>query len=47
MNITLIGTGLMGRPMAERILKAVHRLVVFNRTVQKAEGLRGLADWWR
>lgn len=40
MNVALIGTGLMGRPMAERILRANHQLVVFNRTMEKAEPLK-------
>lgn len=42
MDIALIGTGLMGIPMAERILKAGHRLVVFNRTPEKAQPLKSL-----
>jgi 3-hydroxyisobutyrate dehydrogenase len=40
MNISLLGTGLMGRPMAERILQASHKLTVFNRTLEKAQPLR-------
>lgn len=36
MNIAFLGTGLMGRPMAERFLKAGHRLTVYNRTPDKA-----------
>jgi 3-hydroxyisobutyrate dehydrogenase-like beta-hydroxyacid dehydrogenase len=40
MEIALLGTGLMGRPMAERLLEANHRLTVFNRTHEKAEPLR-------
>lgn len=42
MEIALLGTGLMGRPMAERLLEANHRLIVFNRTREKAEPLRTL-----
>ena len=42
MNIALLGTGLMGRPMAERILHASHQLVVFNRTLEKAQPLKSL-----
>ena len=42
MNIALLGTGLMGRPMAERILQASHKLVVFNRTLEKAQPLKPL-----
>jgi 3-hydroxyisobutyrate dehydrogenase len=40
MKVTLLGTGLMGRPMGERILAAGHRLTVFNRSREKAELLR-------
>lgn len=36
MQVSLIGTGLMGEPMAERLLGAGHRLTVFNRTREKA-----------
>ena len=41
MEIAWIGTGIMGAPMARRLLKAGHRLRVFNRTPEKA---RKLAD---
>ena len=40
MKVTLIGTGLMGRPMAERLLSAGYHVWVFNRTREKAESLR-------
>ena len=40
MNVALIGTGLMGRAMAERLLAAGHQLSVFNRSKDKAESLR-------
>jgi 3-hydroxyisobutyrate dehydrogenase-like beta-hydroxyacid dehydrogenase len=36
MKIALIGTGLMGFPMAERLLDTGHQLIVFNRTRDKA-----------
>ena len=36
MDVSLIGTGLMGTPMAERLLAAGHRVTVFNRTREKA-----------
>ena len=42
MDIALLGTGLMGRPMAERILQAGHKLAVFNRTLEKAHPLKHL-----
>ncbi|UCF56371.1 MAG: NAD(P)-dependent oxidoreductase, partial [Deltaproteobacteria bacterium] len=41
-KIALLGTGLMGQPMAERIHRANHQLVVFNRTSEKAEPLKSL-----
>lgn len=40
MDIALIGTGLMGGPMAERLLAAGHDLTVYNRTRDKALALR-------
>ena len=40
MRIALLGTGLMGRPMAERALALGYQLVVFNRSSDKAEPLR-------
>lgn len=39
MRIAWIGTGLMGRPMAERLLAAGHEVTVYNRTREKAEAL--------
>lgn len=42
MDITFLGTGLMGRPMAERLLESGHRLTVYNRTRHKAEPLQEL-----
>ncbi len=36
MKLTLIGTGLMGFPMAERLLAAGFELTVYNRTREKA-----------
>lgn len=40
MKVALIGTGLMGRPMGERVLTAGYDLTVFNRSREKAEPLR-------
>ncbi|MBM2577845.1 NAD(P)-dependent oxidoreductase [Jannaschia sp. Os4] len=37
--IALIGTGLMGAPMARNLVAAGHTLTVWNRTASKAEGL--------
>ena len=39
--IALLGTGLMGSPMARNILKAGYPLTVWNRSRAKAEGLVG------
>ena len=39
MKVTVIGTGLMGKPVAERLLNLGHEVVVFNRTRQKTEAL--------
>lgn len=38
-SIALLGTGLMGAPMAVCILKAGHTLAVWNRSMDKAAGL--------
>src|SRR4051794_40309710 len=38
MNVAVLGTGIMGAPMA-RNLAAKHDVVVWNRTREKAEGL--------
>lgn len=38
-SIAFIGTGLMGEPMAMRLLSAGHPLTVWNRTADKARGL--------
>ncbi|NIR51287.1 NAD(P)-dependent oxidoreductase, partial [candidate division KSB1 bacterium] len=39
MRLALIGTGLMGYPMAERILENDYPLTVYNRSRHKAEPL--------
>jgi 3-hydroxyisobutyrate dehydrogenase-like beta-hydroxyacid dehydrogenase len=39
MQIAWIGTGIMGAPMARRLLKAGHQLRVFNRSPEKARPL--------
>jgi len=39
MEIAWIGTGIMGAPMARRLLKAGHHLRVFNRSREKARAL--------
>lgn len=40
MNVGVIGTGLMGLPMAQRVLHAGRSLTVYNRTTAKLEPLR-------
>jgi len=40
MKIAFLGTGLMGEPMAFRLLKANYSLHVFNRTISKTERLK-------
>ena len=42
-NVTLIGTGLMGAPMARNIAKAGFAVTVWNRTAEKAEALSDVA----
>src|ERR1700712_473245 len=39
MRVAFVGTGLMGHPMAERVLAAGHELIAYNRTREKAEPL--------
>ena len=39
--IAFLGTGLMGAPMARRLLAAGHEVVVWNRTAAKAQALAG------
>ncbi|WP_404401379.1 NAD(P)-dependent oxidoreductase [Pelagibacterium halotolerans] len=43
MKITLLGTGLMGAPMARRLASAGHELTVWNRNQQRAEALADIA----
>ena len=40
-KIAVIGTGLMGFPMARNLVRAGHEVVVWNRTRARAEGLVG------
>lgn len=39
MRVSVLGTGLMGRPMAERLLAARHTVTVWNRTRERAAPL--------
>lgn len=40
MKITFFGTGLLGAPMAQRLLEAGYDVTVYNRTVAKTEALK-------
>ncbi|MGE5683475.1 MAG: NAD(P)-dependent oxidoreductase [Bacillota bacterium] len=40
MKVSLIGTGLMGTPMAEKLLESGHELYVYNRTLEKTVPLK-------
>ena len=42
LQVAFIGTGLMGRPMAQNLCRAGHRVVAWNRTVSKADPVRAL-----
>lgn len=42
MNIALLGTGIMGTPMAERLMQSGHTVAVYNRTVDKVKPLVAL-----
>jgi 3-hydroxyisobutyrate dehydrogenase len=39
MKVGVIGTGYMGFPMAEKLIESGYEIVVFNRTIQKANPL--------
>jgi 3-hydroxyisobutyrate dehydrogenase-like beta-hydroxyacid dehydrogenase len=45
-RIGFIGIGLMGQPMAKRILEAGYPLTVWNRTAEKAKGLLAAGAKW-
>jgi len=42
MNVGIIGTGLLGKAVAKRLLDTGHTVVVYNRTAEKTEPLRKL-----
>ena len=44
-RVGFIGLGIMGLPMATNILKAGYPLTVYNRTISKAESLRGFGAY--
>lgn len=39
MHIAILGTGIMGSPMAERLIEAGHTIAVYNRTADKLKPL--------
>ena len=39
MDVAVLGTGIMGAPMARNLAGAGHEVTVWNRTREKAEGL--------
>ena len=41
MDVAVLGTGIMGAPMARNLLRAGHDVRVFNRTAEKAAALAG------
>ncbi len=45
-TVGLIGTGIMGEPMAHNLLNAGYTVAVFNRTRAKADGLVGAGAAW-
>lgn len=42
MRISFIGTGLMGNPLAEKLIEAGNKISVYNRSIQKTENLKRL-----
>src|SRR5215218_1836240 len=43
MKIAVLGTGIMGAPMARNLAHAGHDVVAWNRTREKAEGIEGVS----
>ena len=39
--VGFIGLGIMGRPMAQNLMEAGYELVLYNRTIEKAEEIAG------
>ncbi len=42
MNIGIIGTGFLGKAVATRLLSTGHKVIVYNRTKNKAESLKNI-----
>jgi 3-hydroxyisobutyrate dehydrogenase len=43
MRLAILGTGIMGAPMARNLAGAGHEVVAWNRTREKAEGIEGVS----
>ncbi len=43
MRVAVLGTGIMGAPMARNLAAAGHEVTAWNRTAEKAEGIEGVA----
>lgn len=46
MKVGFIGLGIMGSRMAANLLKGGHKITVFNRTKNKADGLMEIGAYW-
>src|SRR5437660_615732 len=42
MRVTVLGTGIMGAPMARNIAAAGHDVRAWNRTIEKAQAIEGV-----
>lgn len=42
-RVAVLGTGIMGAPMARNLAAAGHEVVAWNRSAEKAEGIEGVA----
>jgi 3-hydroxyisobutyrate dehydrogenase len=43
MRVAVLGTGIMGAPMARNLAAAGHEVTAWNRTAEKAEGIEGVS----
>ena len=42
MRVAVLGTGIMGAPMARNLAAAGHDVTAWNRSAEKAEGIEGV-----
>ena len=42
MRVAVLGTGIMGAPMARNLAAAGHEVTAWNRSAEKAEGIEGV-----